>query len=198
MNQIKLQEQVFPTKYVRSYTSKQILCSICLGRVRLLALNYHSQIFKRLVNTSLLAIEKSGTLTFLFGQLLFTRRNAEYGTRISGFINQRMLLENCCKSNTDLTRLIHKHSLTSLLNGGTNFGNSILFKDYVTLTIYYDLYSLRISKVSSILPHGSVERVHSKEHCFIFTFLAFFCCFSSKYLSFFFFTFLINYQISTT
>ena len=55
----------------------------------------------------------------------------------------------------------------------------------VPLAIFYHLYFLHISKVSSMLyHHGSVGQVHSKECYFIFTctFLTFFCCFSSKNL----------------
>ena len=42
------------------------------------------------------------------------------------------------------------------------------------------IYFLRLSKVYSILYHGSVGRVHKKMWlCFHILFLAFFCCFSS-------------------
>ena len=53
----------------------------------------------------------------------------------------------------------------------------------VPLTISYHLYILRISKVSSILHHGSVGRVHSDECYFIFKY---------TYLTFFFVLFFIK------
>ena len=61
----------------------------------------------------------------------------------------------------------------------------------VPLTISYHLYILRISKVSSILHHGSVGRVHSEECYFIFkyTYLTYFFCFSSKDSCFYYFHF---------
>ena len=69
-------------------------------------------------------------------------------------------------------------------------------------TVFYYLYFLRISKLWSMLHHGSAGRVQSK-HCnslFTYRFLAyFFCYFSSRnlFLSFSF-LFLMKYQISTT
>ena len=56
-------------------------------------------------------------------------------------------------------------------------------KEYVLVTISYHLYCLSISKVCSMLHHGLVGRVHSREYYFIltYTFLAFFfTCFSWK------------------
>ena len=66
----------------------------------------------------------------------------------------------------------------------------IQYKQCVPLTIFYHLYFLGISKVSSMLHHGSVGRVHSKECYFLFayTFLAFFYRFLSKILCFIIFT----------
>ena len=77
--------------------------------------------------------------------------------------------------------------------------------EWVPLTISYYLYSLRISKISSMLHHGSMGRVHSKECYFIFafTFLAFFFFFllyfikNIEFLSFSF-LFLIKYRILAT
>ena len=57
--------------------------------------------------------------------------------------------------------------------------------EWVPLTISYYLYSLRISKISSMLHHGSMGRVHSKECYFIFAF---------TFLAFFFFFFVIFHQ----
>ena len=61
----------------------------------------------------------------------------------------------------------------------------------VPLTISHHLYFLRISKVSSMLLHGSVGRVHSKEYHFIFkyTFFTFFFVFHQKKLCFYRFHF---------
>ena len=77
----------------------------------------------------------------------------------------------------------------------------VWYVEYVPLTISYHLYFLRIS--SSMLHHGSTGRVHSiKECCFIilYTFLTFFCYFSSKKMYFyhFHFFFLMKYRISVT
>ena len=54
-----------------------------------------------------------------------------------------------------------------------------------TLTISYHQYFLHISKVLNMLHHGSMGRDHSKDknatlYIYTYTFLAFFCCFSSK------------------
>ena len=52
------------------------------------------------------------------------------------------------------------------------------------------IYFLRLSKVWSMLHHGSVWLVHKK--CYLIhlcTFLAFFCCFSSENLCFYHFHF---------
>ena len=59
---------------------------------------------------------------------------------------------------------------------------AISLLECVSLTISYHLHFLRISQVSSMLHHGSVGQVQSKECYFIitYTFLAFFCCFTSK------------------
>ena len=56
----------------------------------------------------------------------------------------------------------------------------------VSLTIFYHLIFLRISKVWGILHHGSVGRVQSKECYFMFssTFLAFLLLFFIKELVF--------------
>ena len=57
----------------------------------------------------------------------------------------------------------------------------------VPLTISYYLYFLRISKVWSMLYHGSVGPVQSKNSYFMFTYTLFgiFCCFSSKKMCFY-------------
>ena len=62
------------------------------------------------------------------------------------------------------------------------------FNECVPLTISYHLY-FSVSLVSSMLHHGSVRRVDIKECYFTITktFLAYFCCFSSKNLSFYYF-----------
>ena len=54
------------------------------------------------------------------------------------------------------------------------------FIEWVPLIISYQLYFFRISKIWSMLHHGSAARVQSKECYFMLTyiFLAFFCCFS--------------------
>ena len=61
---------------------------------------------------------------------------------------------------------------------------------------------LPISKVSSMLRHGSVRQVHSEECHFIciYILLTFFCCFLSKKIVFlsFSFLFLMKYRISAT
>ena len=60
----------------------------------------------------------------------------------------------------------------------------IRHQECIPVTISYHSYFLRISKVWGMLHHGSVGRVQSEECYFMFpcTFLAFFCCFSSKIL----------------
>ena len=67
----------------------------------------------------------------------------------------------------------------------------------VPLTISYHLYFLRISKVSSMLHHGSVWQAHSKECYFNFAynFLALFCYFLSKNFCFYPFHFLFWWSI---
>ena len=64
-------------------------------------------------------------------------------------------------------------------------------KVYVPPAISYHLYFLYISKVTSMLHHRSVRRVHSKWCFFIFTysFLAFHYCFSWKNFCFYHFRF---------
>ena len=65
----------------------------------------------------------------------------------------------------------------------------------VPLSISYHLHFLRVPNVWSMLHrmlhHGSVGRVLGKECYFLFTcaFLTFFCCFSTKKLSFYYFNF---------
>ena len=72
----------------------------------------------------------------------------------------------------------------------------------VPLKISYHLYFLHISNVWSILHHGSVGRVQSKQcnSLFTYTFLAFFFLFFIKRIVFlsFSFLFLKKYQISIT
>ena len=90
------------------------------------------------------------------------------------------------------------HCLTS------DWKRRYLVNGCVPLTITYHLYFLRISKVSSMLHHRSLGRVHSKEYYFIFTYTLFsvFCCFSSKSLCFYHFHFhyfiLMKYWVSAT
>ena len=61
----------------------------------------------------------------------------------------------------------------------------------------FHLYCLCIPKVLSMLHHGSVRPVRSKECCFIFTCtcLECFCCFSSKKLCFYNFKFFLWWSI---
>ena len=83
------------------------------------------------------------------------------------------------------------HCLTSESKG------RFLVNECVPLTISPHLYFLRISKISSMLHHGSVGQAHSKECYFNFTcnFLTLFCYFSSKNLCFYRFHFLFWWSI---
>ena len=73
-------------------------------------------------------------------------------------------------------------------------------KKCVSLTISYHQYFLRISKDWSMLHHGSVGRVQSKEGYFMFTwaFFGIFLFFFIKKMFFisFSFVFVMKYQIS--
>ena len=70
----------------------------------------------------------------------------------------------------------------------------------VPLTISYHLYFLHISKVSSMLLHGSAEQVQSEKCYFIFT-CTFLACFLLFFIKKFVFnisiSFLMKYRIST-
>ena len=68
----------------------------------------------------------------------------------------------------------------------------ILCFDCVPMIIPYHLYFLRITKFSSMLHHGSVGRVHSKEFLYL---LGIFCCFLLKKLYFHFFFFFFWWSI---
>ena len=75
---------------------------------------------------------------------------------------------------------------------------SNVFQECVQLTISFHLYFLRVSKVWSMLHHGSLERIHSKK-CnskSTYTFLSIFVVFHKKKCVFCHFSFLfLKYEI---
>ena len=93
--------------------------------------------------------------------------------------------------------LIFEHVLSRVSNVIDIMTITLFFKECIPLTIIYYLYFLCISKVSSMLHHGSVRRVHSKERhssC-TYTFLTLFFIFDQK-IVFFSFSFFFFYEVS--